>query len=105
MEKIAGYTLVEDMTLTVPGPIVDEDRWVRRTWKERLFSRPWKPLISKKQITVKVQTYLPDPQHYFIHKNKEIVGHPQTLQKLKQTTEEQEKLSSLNNYYTQRFSM
>jgi len=27
-----------------------ETRTVKRLWKERLFSRPWKPWISTKQI-------------------------------------------------------
>jgi hypothetical protein len=25
-------------------------KWIKRTWRERLFTRPWRPWVSKKQV-------------------------------------------------------
>ena len=25
-------------------------RWIKRTWRERLFTRPWRPWVSKRQV-------------------------------------------------------
>jgi hypothetical protein len=51
----AGMKLIESIHLTLPvTEIID------RSWKERLFSRPWKPLEkTKKQIV-----QYPDPNVY-----------------------------------------
>ena len=74
----------ENILLTIPGPIVEQTKTVRRTWKERLFSLPWTPLIKLKEITEKIQTQLPDPNLYVIG-NTIIVGHPSTVLKLKKS--------------------
>lgn len=64
----------ESVTLTVPGPI----EIVARTWRERLFSLPWRPL----QATRQVQTYVPDPNVYQLG-NGLVVGHPVTIARLR----------------------
>lgn len=54
-----------------------EIEWVNRTWKERLFSTPWKPWRSRKLVTIS----FPDPDVYVM--GNRIIGHPVTLAKLR----------------------
>ena len=47
---------------------------VKRTWKERLFTRPWKPRQRYKHIMVKL-----NPQMYRVNfpgQGKKIIAHP-----------------------------
>lgn len=41
-----GINIIENPYLTEPGEPCD----VKRTWKERLFTRPWNPFKSHKEI-------------------------------------------------------
>lgn len=68
----------ENINLTVPGPL----KTVPRTWRERLFSLPWRPL----QATRQVQTYVPDPNVYRLE-NGMVVGHPVTIAQLRSKLE------------------
>ena len=45
----------------------------RRSWRERLFSRPWNPLKRTKVVCER----RPDPNFYFV--NGLFVGHPETV--------------------------
>ena len=58
---------------------------VKRTWKERLFSKPWKPLQKFKIIIPKI----PD-DNIFVLNGATLVGHPETIRALK------EKLSTIS---------
>lgn len=51
-----GLRIIENPLLVVPG----EPRTVRRSWRERLFSRPWHPWTPTKTIVPMV----PDPSAY-----------------------------------------
>lgn len=54
-------------------------RKVRRTWKERLLTRPWRPWQHHKLVAVQE----PDPQIYEISPGV-FIGHPVTITKLRQ---------------------
>ena len=46
---LAGYVI--QLNLKVEPCIYVPDRHsVRRTWKERLFERPWKPTVKRKSV-------------------------------------------------------
>lgn len=61
-----GYQVVENTALVVPK-LVERERWYRRTWKERLFSRPWRPLQwREKRLTTETEM-VPDPNIYVRH--------------------------------------
>lgn len=50
LDPLNHIKIIESEYLTEPGdPIV-----VRRTWRERLYSRPWRPWKSTKTITPQV---------------------------------------------------
>lgn len=51
-----GMDIYENPAMVVPG----KPERVRRTWRERLFSLPWRPL----QATRVVIPMVPDPQIY-----------------------------------------
>lgn len=68
------FKFVENTNLTIPGPV----DVIRRTWKQRLFTLPWRPLKTH----LRLQTYIPDPNYYVIH-NQTVVAHPVTISKLK----------------------
>ncbi len=53
------------------------DQVVARTWRERLFSWPWKPFRPTKIVT----HYEPDPNLFMIGPNR-YVGHPATIARL-----------------------
>lgn len=69
----SGYRLIEDINLTVPGP----DRVVRRTWRVRLFTLPWRPLAANRTEP----TVLPDPSMYA--SGDMIIAHPETMRRIK----------------------
>tara|TARA_A100001201_G_scaffold143757_1_gene147266 strand:- start:17821 stop:18051 length:231 start_codon:yes stop_codon:yes gene_type:complete len=64
-----GKEIFENPNLTIQGP----DR--RRTIKERLFSRPWRPFVASEP------TRIPDPSVYA--SDKAIFAHPETARKMK----------------------
>ena len=61
--------------------VADGTRTVRRTWGERLFSRPWRPFKATKEETV----YRPDDSIYRV--GQMLVCHPVTARKLKAALE------------------
>jgi len=76
--------LIENIYLTIPGPVQMVHREINRTWKERLFSWPWKPLTKKKWITEKFHPQYPDPNVYYLDDGKTIMAHPLVIQQLKE---------------------
>lgn len=78
-----GLKILENPILTVPG----QSEQVKRTLKERLFSRPWRPF--KKYI--KVTPMIPDPNYYLDKINNTIIAHPDTARKLMNAIEEDTK--------------
>lgn len=71
-ELFFGCEVHQDFCLVV------HDGWetVARSWKERLFSRPWRPW----QKTRKIPKYKPDPNLYTF--NGKLIGHPDTIEKM-----------------------
>lgn len=69
-----GMRLVENANLLVDGKPYQR----RRGWRERLLTRPWRPLQATETIIPKV----PSPNFYMIGKTT-VVAHPDTLARLK----------------------
>jgi hypothetical protein len=72
----AGMRIIESEFLTVPG----EPEQRRRTWRQRLFSRPWRPW----RATYVFIPQLPNP-NVFILNGRTVVMHPVTARKLRGT--------------------
>jgi hypothetical protein len=77
--NLCGYRLVES-----PFCTVSEERLVKRSWKERLFTWPWRPWKSTKVVEVSV----PDPNYYIV--DDQVVGHPVTIAKLMEIVHERD---------------
>lgn len=80
-QRVAGMYCLANDSLTISG--VAEHR--RRTWVERLFSKPWTPHIPNKVVSTRV----PDPYLYIVDSlllgKTTIVAHPETIEKLLNT--------------------
>lgn len=74
----AGLAFHESNSLTVP--VGKKATW--RSWRERLFTLPWRPWRKFNVTTL----YGPDPDVYIVG-SKIVVGHPVTLNKIKQAIE------------------
>ena len=74
-----GMRIVEDLSLVVDGDPIE----VRRTWKERLFSRPWRPFKRNKTVIPKV----PSEEVLVILPNT-IVAHPITAREVRRIAKE-----------------
>ena len=68
-----GMQLLESAYMTVT-----KETTVKRSWRERLLSRPWRPWKTTKIVV----SQEPDPNLYRIGRT-QIVGHPATIAKLK----------------------
>ena len=73
----SGLRVIESVWLTVDG----EPCEVRRSWSERLFSRPWRPFKATRTVIPK----LPHPGAIQLD-TKTIMMHPETYRQLKQLT-------------------
>ncbi len=69
--RIGDYTVYTSGNLTVPD-------LVSRTWAERLFTWPWRPLQKLKTVR------RPDPNLYRVGRDV-VVGHPATVEAMRQT--------------------
>lgn len=76
MDTFNGLRVIESVYLTEAG----EPYHVRRSWKERLFSWPWRPLTRTRTIVPQV----PMRGGYRLGNNV-IVLHPETIRQLEQT--------------------
>lgn len=72
-----GVRIIESVWLTEPGNPVE----VQRTWRQRLFSRPWRPW----KATFTMIPHVPMRGGYQM--GDAIVMHPETVRKLKSATE------------------
>jgi hypothetical protein len=68
-----GTRIILNPNLTEAGP----PREVPRTWRERLFTLPWRPLVATKWITPQI------PMQGGLQIGDKIMMHPQTYNKLK----------------------
>lgn len=79
-----GMRILENPHLTVPGvPYA-----VRRTWRERLFTRPWRPLQRDRMVT----PMLPSRSCYILSDGS-IAMHPETARALRAALAEREVLA------------
>jgi hypothetical protein len=85
-----GYRIIENDLLTIAGTPYE----VSRPWKERLFTMPWRPLNKTKTIAPRI----PDPDFYISETDRFIVGHPETMKKLKGAIEK-----SKNDNFSMRY--
>ena len=66
-DPLCGYTVIENPALTQP-----EEKTGIRTWRERLLSRPWRPLRATKVVIDQV----PSREFYVCNETRRIVMHP-----------------------------
>lgn len=76
-----NFSCLENVNLTIPGPDQKTDHEVKRSWKERLFTLPWRPFKKTRHYVSIRETRLPDPQYYIMGRN--IIAHPATMQRLR----------------------
>ena len=72
-KTMLGLELIKDPNMVCPGEPVQ----VRRSWRERLFSRPWRPLDATK-------THVPmvPRKDFYVLMGKTIVAHPERAREL-----------------------
>lgn len=72
--NISGIEVIESHLMVKPGPPAQ----MKRTWRERLFSRPWTP-------RVKFKTYIPMVPRDDIFKTPSgaLIMHPAIAEKLR----------------------
>jgi hypothetical protein len=71
MFRVGGITVFKN-----PSLVIQRDEIVKRTWKERLFSLPWRPWIDIRLVI----HYDPDP-HVYVYGNR-LIAHPDIIAKL-----------------------
>ena len=79
---VLGLQIVENQDMVVEDGITI----VKRSWRERIFSRPWRPLQRTKEII----RFVPDPYVYLIRDRNIIIAHPITVIKLHQEIQKRE---------------
>ena len=67
-----GFEIVENQNM-----LVNDGPPIKRTWRERLFSRPWRPLVTHRQ------PMKPDPDFIVSHDERTIFCHPATARELR----------------------
>ena len=95
MPRINGIRVVVNTELLEDGQAVV----VRRTWKERICSKPWQPWISVKITRIKV------PSKKALVANGCIVVHPEMLQRLREHLRESDSAVSLCRQIPMRTTM
>lgn len=75
-QSLFRYEIIKDINMTEAG----EPYQVDRAWKERLFTRPWKPLQKTKSITPQV------PSRECRMMGNIIYMHPEMARALEHTT-------------------
>jgi hypothetical protein len=71
--EISGMKVVLDSNLTENG----KPYTVKRTWYERLFTRPWRPRQTKRIVVPQV------PYKGAMHINDTLIMHPETYNLIK----------------------
>lgn len=85
-----GYKVVANPILTKT-----ETREVKRTWKERLFTRPWQPLKVMRTESYQV----PDHGVVVDRRNRVIHAHPVVVKEIEAAIEKQERVSRMEMTY------
>lgn len=74
MNTLYGMRIIESVWLVQDGPPTK----VRRTWRERLFTLPWRPLVASRTVIPQIPY-----QGAMRLDDNTIVMHPETLQKMR----------------------
>ncbi|HEC64245.1 MAG TPA: hypothetical protein ENI23_03020 [bacterium] len=74
VNPLQGLKIIEDKSLTIPDGTIT----VTRSWKERLFTRPWKPWVATKEIF----NIIPNPELFYIKDRGIVLAHPVTAKRL-----------------------
>ncbi len=83
MSRLAlGLQIIENKNMVIE----DGTTIIKRSWRERIFSRPWRPLQRTREIT----RFVPDPDVYLIRDRNIIIAHPVTVTKLHQEIQKRE---------------
>lgn len=69
-----GYQVIESLHLTKAG----EPYQVRRSWRERLLGRPWRPFAATRTVVPQVPS-----QTAFLLNSRTLVMHPEMHRELK----------------------
>lgn len=69
-----GLKVIEDKNLTIH----DGTTTITRSWKERLFTLPWRPWVATKEIS----NIIPNPEFFYIRHKGIVLAHPVTARKL-----------------------
>lgn len=69
---LSGVQIVES-----PYMMVSREKQVRRTWRERLFTVPWRPLRTHNTV----MEHVPNPD--LVKVGHIFYGHPETVRKLR----------------------
>lgn len=75
LHQICGMNIRTNPLLTIPGPLVE----VRSTWKERLFTMPWRPWIRTRGVI----SQIPSREMYMLPDNT-IVMHPELWREVRE---------------------
>lgn len=68
IHRLAGMEIYDNINLV-------EHVSAERSWRERLFTRPWRPLIRVKTVAV--------PMKHFLMMDGKLFGHPATIARLR----------------------
>lgn len=72
---IDGIPIYENANMVIDG----EPYEVRRTWRERLLSRPWRPWRATRWVTPKI----PDPRVLAGPNNRWFMAHPMVADRIR----------------------
>lgn len=74
MQMLMGYRIQESAMMVEPVTTVQP-----RSWRERLLTLPWRPWQRTKYVTEN----LPSPTVIFLHEQRTIVAHPETIRRMR----------------------
>ncbi len=75
--QYSGYKVIENPFMVKPG----EPKELKRSWRERLFTRPWRPWVRTKMVA----TYVPSDEVLQVS-NHTFIMHPVLARQLREAT-------------------
>lgn len=85
-DVLNGMKLLENSTLTLPGPDVLTKFEAPLAWRKRLLSWPWRPWVKTLKWECMLPTRVPDPQCY--QTDGVLIGHPATIERIRKAMKE-----------------
>ena len=83
---LGGIRIIESLNLVAPGPNIEAPR----TWKERLFTLPWRPFNSSKTVATTVPV-----KDAIVLPTGEFLMHPETASYLRKELKQLDALAAL----------